>query len=255
MDIRRYYIPDTIYFITSVTHNRKPVFHSPINIRIFFDTLSNAKIHYPHDLQAHVLLPDHFHFLIKPKDCTISQIMQSLKRNVTLNVKKYQNLRGNVTLWQHRFYDHVIRNDADYEKHFHYIHYNPIKHGLVDKPEDWDNFVITEEDYVEFLSRMTTGSAIPALFYSYFRKRSFLFLGYSLNDWNFRVVLKNLDNLPGRRREGDSKGSRSVKSWAIQDKPSELERRLWRYRGVEIFDKTLDEFLSDYNEETEEENE
>ena len=138
MDIRRYFIPNAIYFITSVTHNRQPVFRNPVNIRIFFETLSIVQTHYPHDLQAYVLLPDHFHFLIKPEDRTISQIMQSFKRNVTLNVKKYHKLECKVTLWQHRFYDHVIRNHADYEKHFHYIHYNPVKHGLVDRPEDWE---------------------------------------------------------------------------------------------------------------------
>ena len=68
-------------------------------------------------------------------------------------------------------------------------------HGTVwPDGEQWDNFVITEEDYIEFLSRMTTNtsSAVPAQFYQYSRNRSFLFLGYGLRDWNLRVVLRNL---------------------------------------------------------------
>jgi putative transposase len=41
------------------------------------------------------------------------------------------------TLWQRRFWEHTIRNEADYERHVDYIHYNPVKHGLVQTPADW----------------------------------------------------------------------------------------------------------------------
>jgi putative transposase len=40
-------------------------------------------------------------------------------------------------VWQRRFWDHIIRNDHDFEIHLHYIHYNPVKHGFVFNPEDW----------------------------------------------------------------------------------------------------------------------
>lgn len=118
-------------------------------------------------------------------------------------------------------------------------------HGTV-WPDDeaLDNFVITEEDYIEFLSRMTTNasSAVPAQFYQYSRARSFLFLGYSLRDWNLRVVLKNL-----RRQLTSSTGTLLdddlVPSWAIQRQPSALEQRLWGRRRVEIFDMDLDTFV------------
>jgi hypothetical protein len=109
--------------------------------------------------------------------------------------------------------------------------------------EAWDNFVITEEDYVEFLSRMTTNSssAVPAQFYQYSRQRSFLFLGYSLHDWNLRVVLRNLrrqfETRAGQADDGD------VPSWAIQRRPSALERRLWSRRRVDIFDMDIDQFV------------
>ncbi|HEY2294118.1 MAG TPA: SIR2 family protein [Thermoanaerobaculia bacterium] len=78
-------------------------------------------------------------------------------------------------------------------------------HGtVVTQSDEWDNFVITEEDYVEFLSRLTFNTAIPSIFYPYFRERSFLFLGYSLRDWNLRVLLKNLSkHLSAGRPAGD----------------------------------------------------
>ena len=65
-------------------------------------------------------------------------------------------------------------------------------HGTVDRRSKWDNYVITEDDYVDFLSRMTGQTAVPALFMKAFRDRHFLFLGYGLRDWNLRVVLRNL---------------------------------------------------------------
>jgi hypothetical protein len=114
-------------------------------------------------------------------------------------------------------------------------------HGTVmQKTEKWDNFVITEEDYVEFLSRMTRGLAVPSLFYPYFRERSFLFLGYSLRDWNLRVVLRNLAKYFARRSDDDDE---DLPSWAIQRNPSELERRLWSTRNVNIFNVELEQFV------------
>ena len=116
-------------------------------------------------------------------------------------------------------------------------------HGTIMPDTDiWDNFVITEEDYVEFLSRMTAMTAVPKQINEYFRERSFLFLGYSLSDWNLRVILKNLSKLfSSKRRTGQNE---EIPSWAIQFKPSELERMLWENRGVKIFDLTLDEFVN-----------
>ena len=118
-------------------------------------------------------------------------------------------------------------------------------HGTVwPGDETLDNFVITEEDYIEFLSRMTSNasSAVPAQFYQYSRTRSFLFLGYSLRDWNLRVILKNLrrqlTSATGRMLDDDQ-----IPSWAIQRQPSALEQRLWGRRRVEIFDVDLDQFV------------
>jgi hypothetical protein len=107
-------------------------------------------------------------------------------------------------------------------------------HGTRHPSDDaYDHFVVTEEDYVEFLSRMATRSAIPSIFYPHFRERSFLFLGYGLRDWNLRVLLKNL---PKQRDD-------QLHSWAIQRAPMELERMLWQKRNVSIYDLDLDEFV------------
>ena len=122
-------------------------------------------------------------------------------------------------------------------------------HGTIaPESDEWDNFVITEEDYVEFLSRMTTNAAVPSLFFPYFRERSFLFLGYSLRDWNLRVVLKNLRKSLAKRVARGEDDDEQLPSWAIQRNPSELERRLWDKRRVAIFDLSLDEFVQKMSE-------
>lgn len=122
-------------------------------------------------------------------------------------------------------------------------------HGTVDRAlSKWDSYVITEEDYIDFLSRMTGQTAVPAQFMRYFRTRHFLFLGYGLKDWNLRVVLKNLRMvLPtaddGATRMADEESEEELRSWAIQFNPSELETELWNARKVKIYDVDINEFV------------
>ncbi len=113
-------------------------------------------------------------------------------------------------------------------------------HGSVDDSAqgEHDNFIVTEDDYIDFLSRMTTGTAVPKSFLRHFRGRSFLFLGYSLSDWNLRVVLRNL----GREFEAQSQRS-GRKHWAIQQQPSGTEQWLWQSRGVNVYDLRIEALL------------
>lgn len=115
-------------------------------------------------------------------------------------------------------------------------------HGTVDRGKGkWDSYVITEDDYVDFLSRIQ--SAVPAQFIRYFRERQFLFLGYGLRDWNLRVVLKNLRTAsPDSLRSHGMEDEDELRSWAIQYRPSDLEVELWNARRVKIYDVDINEF-------------
>lgn len=139
-------------------------------------------------------------------------------------------------------------------------------HGTVSHHEPWSSFVITEEDYVRFLARMTQKTAIPARFMMQFMNSSFLFLGYGLRDWNFRVLLENLRRISGRRSLANQQpmdnenataddpldhlfghledDALDLPSWAIQHAPSELERTLWTHRNIQIFDIELNDFIT-----------
>lgn len=122
-------------------------------------------------------------------------------------------------------------------------------HGTMHRADaQWDSYVVTEDDYVEFLSRMAGQSAVPSQFVRHFRARHFLFLGYGLRDWNLRVLLRSMAMPPPRDQDAPSTPEESVeervKSWAIQFKPSTIERELWGARDVRIFDEAIDEFAS-----------
>jgi hypothetical protein len=109
-------------------------------------------------------------------------------------------------------------------------------HGAVDRQRaKRDQYVITEDDYIDFLSRMTKNKAVPAIFAEPFQSRHFLFLGYALSDWNLRVVLNRI--------EKDLRRPKGIRSWAVQQDPSPLEQRFWQERGVEVYNKPLDEFV------------
>jgi len=114
-------------------------------------------------------------------------------------------------------------------------------HGSVrEKVGKWDSFVITEEDYIDFLSRME--SAVPPCFSDYFASRSFLFLGYGLRDWNLRVLLRKI-----RKRVGDAQDQAKIcqpTSWAMLLDPSPFERKLWEKRGVDIYNLRLEDFVT-----------
>ena len=138
MNFRRYYVPDAIVFITQVVQDRKPVFRDEIYLELLLSTLRRVKELRPFAMLGYVFLPDHFHLLIRPiGDSNFSQIMHSLKPNFTKAYKQTIGFTGSLRFWQKRFWDHVIRDETDLQRHLDYIHYNPVKHGLVIKPEDW----------------------------------------------------------------------------------------------------------------------
>lgn len=136
--IRRLYVPNAMYFITCVTLERRPIFASGADLELLRETMRKVKEIHPFQMRAYAFLHDHFHLQIFVPDITdISKIMHSIQRNFTLNYKKAHSLTGAVKIWQRGFWDHVIRDERDFANHFHYIHYNPVKHGYVSKPEDY----------------------------------------------------------------------------------------------------------------------
>ena len=138
MDYRRYYIPDSIVFITQVVDSRTPIFADGTQVALLRSILHIAQEKYPFHMLGYVFLPDHFHLLIKPEPgVTHSRIMHSIKPAFTRTYKQNTGITGSMHFWQQRYWDHIIRSEYDFGRHLDYIHYNPVKHGYVARPEDW----------------------------------------------------------------------------------------------------------------------
>ena len=138
-DYRRLYIPGGTYFFTLVTYHREPIFADERRVILLRQAFREVKSKRPFDLLAAVVLPDHLHCLWRlPKsDADFSTRWQMVKtafsRQIPADVKK----DGSKRVWQPRFYEHCLRDERDFQKHLNYIHYNPVKHGLVVSPGEW----------------------------------------------------------------------------------------------------------------------
>jgi hypothetical protein len=108
-------------------------------------------------------------------------------------------------------------------------------HGGIDRSDpDQDSFVISDQDRLEFGTRAAQGfSFLPIAVSKLLIQTSFLFLGFSLEDWSTRILLNALEH---ERRT-------SQPSWSIQWSPTKLEVELWRHRRVEVLDVRLDEYV------------
>jgi len=151
MNFHRYYIPGGAVFITQVVQDREPVFRDPKMILLLRETLHKVQELHPFTILGYIFLPDHFHYILQPSgESNFSSIMHSLKPNFTKEYKKVVGLSPSQSMkfWQKRFWDHVIRDDRDFENHLHYIHYNPVKHGYVTDPRDWK-----DSSYIEWEKR------------------------------------------------------------------------------------------------------
>jgi DNA-binding SARP family transcriptional activator len=109
-------------------------------------------------------------------------------------------------------------------------------HGQVDRsPErEWESFVVTEDDYIDYLAQAGLGGALPVALAAKLRRSHFLFLGYTMADWTLRVVLNRLW----------SDQPLTYRSWAVQPEPMPLEREFWRRRDVEVHELPLEQYVS-----------
>jgi DNA-binding SARP family transcriptional activator len=109
-------------------------------------------------------------------------------------------------------------------------------HGAVDPlPErEWESFVITEDDYIDYLGRSELTAVVPVALAAKLRRSHFLFLGYDMADWNLRLIL---NRIWGERPMG-------YRSWAVQRTPSPLAQAFWRRFDVTPLDVEPESFLS-----------
>jgi putative transposase len=142
MQYRRYYQSGARYFFTVVTQNREPILIDHIErLRAAFRLCLSR---YPFEIEAIVVLPDHLHTIwrLPEGDGDFSKRWMVIKRKFSAGlpigiVSESKTKKREKGIWQRRFWEHCIRNEEDWRRHVDYIHFNPVKHGYVAKPQDW----------------------------------------------------------------------------------------------------------------------
>ena len=140
----RAFIPGgTFFFTVALLERRRQLLTQNIDdLRAVF---AAAKKRRPFTIEAIVILPDHLHCLwtLPSGDADFSTRWHDIKARFAARIQGGERLsdrrqkKGERGIWQRRFWEHVIRDERDFERHADYIHYNPVKHGHVTKVADW----------------------------------------------------------------------------------------------------------------------
>lgn len=137
------------YFFTLIAYRRRPVLCDDIVRQALRNAVEATRKEHPFSIDAWVLLPDHLHCIwtLPPDDADFPLRWSKIKRRTSKACREaYRDDRLSTpsrrkhresTLWQRRYWEHLIRDEDDFVRHMDYIHYNPVKHRLVARVGDW----------------------------------------------------------------------------------------------------------------------
>ena len=141
---RRAFVPGGCWFYTVnlLERNRKLLVEHADALRNAFE--QTRKTH-PFEIAAIVVLPDHLHAIwrVPPDEADFSTRWRLIKTRFAKSLPKHERrsavrkARNERGIWQRRFWEHLIRDDVDYARHVEYCYFNPVKHGLVRRVQDW----------------------------------------------------------------------------------------------------------------------
>ena len=133
----RLYNSNPLYFITTSTFKRHRFLTNNDVSRILADEWSKCLDLHGWAIGSYVIMPDHVHFFCKSATDkqNLSQVMQAWKQWTSKRIKKA--LYRSLPVWNSEFFDHVLRSEESYSEKWHYVFSNPVRAGLVDKPEEW----------------------------------------------------------------------------------------------------------------------
>jgi putative transposase len=143
-DYRRNRVPGATYFFTVNLANRRSdlLVREIDSLRAAIRTVRLAR---PFHIDAWVILPDHLHCIwtLPEGDAEYSLRWRAIKTRFFKALPNAEPRRPEIldrdgrNFWQKRFWEHTIRDDRDYRAHMDYVHFNPVKHGLVAHPDAW----------------------------------------------------------------------------------------------------------------------
>ncbi len=102
--------------------------------RLFESALERVRRKFRLRVFGYVVMPEHIHLLVsEPERQTLAVALKSLKQGISRRL-----IGDTAHFWQKRYYDFNVRNEAQFVEKLRYIHRNPVKRGLCERPEDWE---------------------------------------------------------------------------------------------------------------------
>ena len=153
-DFLRYRVQGGVYFLTVVTHQRRRILTVDVARELLRYAIQDVRERWPFRLVAIVLLPDHFHAIVELPggDASYSLQVQKIKERFTRSYLAAGGREGDPSasrqrkqeraVWQRRFWEHTVRDEDDLKRCVDYVHWNPVKHGIVRQVVDypWSSF-------------------------------------------------------------------------------------------------------------------
>ena len=141
---RRNRVPGGTTFFTINLLNRRSALLVD-HIASLRDAIKQTRQTHPFHIDAWVVLPDHMHALLTlpENDTDFSNRIRLIKTAFTKSLPRHPahtpspTAKRERSIWQRRFWEHTIRDDADYAAHMDYIHFNPVKHAHTKIPAAW----------------------------------------------------------------------------------------------------------------------
>ena len=162
----RYQQCGCLHFVTFGCYRRQPLLGKAMAYGLFEQEFEALRARYLFLVAGYVLMPEHVHLLVgEPLRSSLSIALQVLKQQTSRRLKA----PGAVRFWQRRYYDFNVWSDEKRVEKLRYMHRNPVKRGLVEKPEDWPwssfvHYATGFEGTVEIESRWTAfrrGNQLP----------------------------------------------------------------------------------------------
>ena len=133
--LKHIYINDYPYVVTTVTLNRQPIFKESKAANAVVEAILFGKNQQWYYLLSFVIMPDHMHLIIIPRDKNISQCMKSIKGFSARRINSMFDRRG--SLWQNGFYDYILDDEEKVLSRVKYVENNPVRKGIVTNPEHY----------------------------------------------------------------------------------------------------------------------
>ena len=131
--LKHYQHSRDLHFITFSCYRRQPLLESARAKRLFESALEQARRQYGFWVTGYVVMPEHVHLLVsEPERATLARALQALKQSVARRL-----IADKQHFWQARYYDFNVYTTRKRIEKLRYIHRNPVKRGLVEKPEEW----------------------------------------------------------------------------------------------------------------------